>query len=567
MASDEIILRLNNVSKSFRTVDGGTIHALENISFNVKKGEFIVILGPSGCGKSTLLRIIGGLEKATHGEIHFKNQRIEGPGKERGIVFQSYTSFPWLNVFDNIAFGLKHNGRPKEEIKKEVNYYISLVGLAGKEKVIPKELSGGMKQRVAIARTLAAKPEILLMDEPLGALDAQTRSDMQSLINYIYDNTNTTIIFVTHDVEEAIFLGRRILVMTKSPGIIKTDEEITHDLPRNKQLKYKQNFISKKEYYTNLIGPKSFTVGMSEWAGFAPFRNIASSLEKDENVYFNIGLSEQLKKTGLIAQTLDSSASSLNSLIEILHRNVGKIIFSLIGSKNLGTDVLVVSRGIKHVEDFIDKKYTYIKKSLEHTMLALIFDRYNVPLKEEFGIEKSKATRDTYVEKLLKGEVSGAILCEPNISRVLKEGKFKILDYEFDQELLHAVLFVGNNALKEKKELIMDTLKYFLGSIADIRNNPGNIREILSKKLGEIQFDSPHGLFNNLKYFDLNDNISLYLDNNGKKIKNIIRCLTEISKKYGIIDEQLSFDYNDVVDSSLIKILDEENKKEVLNDT
>ncbi len=202
--------------------DGPTaVSALESISLTVEEHEFVSIVGPSGCGKSTLLYLVGGFLRPTDGEIRLRDTPIRGPGRDRGIVFQRYSLFPWLTVHDNIAYGLREMGMPRTAYEPIVAAHVRLVHLEGFERRYPRELSGGMQQRVAIAQTLACNPDILLMDEPFGALDAQTRRILQDELRRIWRRGKQTVLFVTHDVEEAVALGTRIVVMAARPGRIK----------------------------------------------------------------------------------------------------------------------------------------------------------------------------------------------------------------------------------------------------------------------------------------------------------------------------------------------------------
>jgi NitT/TauT family transport system ATP-binding protein len=195
--------------------------ALKDINFDVKTGEFMVLVGPSGCGKSTLLDLLGGLSKPTSGQILIDGKPVAGPGLDRGIVFQQYALFPWKTAKGNIEFGLEAKGVPAKERAERANHFLELVGLKGFEHRYPHELSGGMKQRVAIARSLAYDPDILLMDEPFAALDAQTRETLQSELLRIWEQTKKTIVFITHGIDEAVYLGQRVAVMTSRPGRIK----------------------------------------------------------------------------------------------------------------------------------------------------------------------------------------------------------------------------------------------------------------------------------------------------------------------------------------------------------
>ncbi len=218
------------LTKEFCREEKEPVVALDDISFEVEDGEFVCILGTSGCGKTTLLRIIAGLEKPTSGEVLVGGVPVEGPSPERGMVFQEYSLFPWRNVLENIAFGLEMKNIPKEERLKLARTYVKRVNLEGFETAYPHELSGGMRQRVAIARALANDPQVLLMDEPLGALDAQTRNQMQQELLEIWEREKKTVIFVTHSVDEAVYLADRMVVLSPRPG--RVDDIVSVDIPR-----------------------------------------------------------------------------------------------------------------------------------------------------------------------------------------------------------------------------------------------------------------------------------------------------------------------------------------------
>ena len=213
---------IDGVSHLYRPPRGREVLALDHVSLEVRNREFVALLGPSGCGKSTLLYLLGGFLPVETGAIKIDGQPVAGPGPDRGIVFQHFALFPWKTVRGNILYGLERQGMPKEEREKRAQDFIELVGLGGFEDSYPSQLSGGMKQRTAIARTLAYDPKILLMDEPFGALDAQTRALMQSELLGLWQRTPKTVIFVTHDVQEAVYLADRVAVMSARPGRIKT---------------------------------------------------------------------------------------------------------------------------------------------------------------------------------------------------------------------------------------------------------------------------------------------------------------------------------------------------------
>ncbi len=246
-------LRIDNVALRFTSRGGVPVTALENISLDVADKEFSVIVGPSGCGKTSLLRLVAGLIEPTEGAITLDNARIGGPGKDRGMVFQSYTLFPWLTVQDNVEFGLRIAGVPAAQRRETARRFIAQVGLNGFERLYPKQLSGGMMQRVALARALANDPAILLMDEPFGALDSQTRSLMQELLLDIWQASHKTVLFITHDIDESILLGDRVYVMTARPGRIKEMVEISLPRPRTVDMLTTDAFMAIKRRIMHLI--------------------------------------------------------------------------------------------------------------------------------------------------------------------------------------------------------------------------------------------------------------------------------------------------------------------------
>ena len=246
------ILSVRGIERRFASAQGSTL-ALQATDFEVAENEFVTILGPSGCGKSTLLRIVAGLDRPTAGEALLDGQRIQGPGADRGMVFQSYTLFPWLNVRDNVCFGLRERGLPRAEQLEVADGYLAKVGLKGFERHFPKQLSGGMQQRTALARALANRPRMLLMDEPFGALDHQTRELMQELLLGIWEAERTTVLFVTHDIDEAVFMASRVVVMSTRPGRIKLDRAVALPHPRHYSVKTSAVFTELKAELTEAV--------------------------------------------------------------------------------------------------------------------------------------------------------------------------------------------------------------------------------------------------------------------------------------------------------------------------
>lgn len=227
--------------------------AIEDASIDIQDNDFVCIVGPSGCGKSTLLRMLAGLDFPTAGDIIVNDKKVIGPGPDRGMVFQTYTLFPWMRVEDNIKFGLRIKKMPKDEQQEITDRYLDIIGLSKFAKAYPKELSGGMKQRVAIARALANQPEVLLMDEPFGALDPHTKSMMQLLMREIWEKEHPTVVFITHDIDEAVFLSNKIYVMSARPGRIIKEVNVYLPHKRCLDLKDSPEFIKIRKSINNLL--------------------------------------------------------------------------------------------------------------------------------------------------------------------------------------------------------------------------------------------------------------------------------------------------------------------------
>ena len=256
MHSIEPFLKLSRISKSFVSDDGETTPVIDNVSMDVSVGEFVVFLGPSGCGKTTLMRIVGGLETSNDGEVLLSGEKVTGPDRRKGMVFQAYTSFPWLTVLDNIRFGTRYrNDIGKMEKEAVADHYLQLVSLKEFSNYYVNRISGGMRQRVAIARTLAANPDVLLMDEPFGALDAQTREFLQGQLLEINKRERKTTIFVTHDVDESIVLADRIFIFSARPAsvieIIQVSQHITGE--RDISVTETQSFFELRNHIRDLM--------------------------------------------------------------------------------------------------------------------------------------------------------------------------------------------------------------------------------------------------------------------------------------------------------------------------
>lgn len=251
-----VVLEVDRLNKTFDS-SSGPVNALSDINFSIYRREFNCVIGPSGCGKSTLIRTLAGLSYPSSGQVLLDGNPVKGPGADRGMVFQSYTLFPWLSVKRNVMFGPLNAGDGEAEAERKARFWIDMVGLTKFENAYPYELSGGMKQRTAIARALANQPRILLMDEPFGALDAQTRFQMQNNLLEIWRNVEITILFITHDLEEAVYLSDRILVLDAHPGRVNEIIENPVPRPRNEEMCVSPEFLSVKQHIEKLIHPPS----------------------------------------------------------------------------------------------------------------------------------------------------------------------------------------------------------------------------------------------------------------------------------------------------------------------
>jgi len=262
---EKTTIDIKGISKIYLTKKG-EVKALEDINLRIEPGEFLSIIGPSGCGKTTLLNIVAGFLTPTTGKVLVNGEEIRGPSPERGVIFQQYAVFPWLTVYENVEFGLKNksNWLPKEEREKIVWKFIRLMGLQKFSDAYPKELSGGMKQRVAIARAYAVNPKIFLMDEPFGALDAQTRSFMQEALLKILSQERKTVMFITHSVDEAIFMSDRVIVMSAQPGRIKENLKIDIPRPRRPEHKASAKFVEYERIIESLVREEFFRIHKKE---------------------------------------------------------------------------------------------------------------------------------------------------------------------------------------------------------------------------------------------------------------------------------------------------------------
>ena len=560
------LIEIKNLGKIFKEKkEENHIRVLENININIDEGEFVVILGPSGCGKTTLLRIVAGLEKPTTGNVIFNGEEVKRPSKKRGMVFQAYTSFPWLNVFKNIEFGLIHQKMPKTERKNIVRKYIDLVGLHGFEESYPHQLSGGMKQRVAIARTLAMNPMALFLDEPFGALDAQTRQRLQEELLNIQRETGKTIFFVTHDIDEALILGSRIVVLSNLPGTIIHDEKRKNERRFSHGYSYTDEFMIEKRKYSRLIEYRNFAVALGEWTGYTPLRyaQLENFIPSQIELFF--GVSETNQKKGLIDGTYDCININLSSALDLIPRKIGKIVFATHSSSGLGTNVLIVRKNaVKSISDLAKARIGFTQHSLEHLIFAIIFKKHGIELdllnnNDERIIHTKMLNTSKY---LTDNIVDAVILSEPEITELfssLQADNYRILTTDIDQNLIQHICFVREDSIRLKKDLVSKYLKFTLESNEYFSQNENEVLSIIKRKISQHEkkgtFEKkpalPYYIFENIKIHDLDENTNLFRN---EEILNLIKQLSTLAKRTGLIEKELSEeDLVNWIDKSFIK--------------
>ena len=570
------LIEISNLGKTYNLGSKKAgLEVLKDITLSIDEGEFVIFLGPSGCGKSTLLRIVAGLETPSSGIVRVEGEEISKPSRERGMVFQSYTSFPWLTVFRNIEFGLKHSGMEKEIRYAKTQRYIDMVGLHGFEDSYPHELSGGMKQRLAIARSLVMDPKILHMDEPFGALDAQVRQSLQEEIISIQRDTGKTILFVTHDIDEALLLGSRIIVLSSLPGSIVHDEKRIEKRRLSREYFFTDDFVTDKRRFARLIEGRSLRIGLSEWAGNAP---ILYAKEKEfipPSIDLSIGLSSHQRVSGFKEGRYDVIGIEMSSLIGQIPTLSGKFVLASVGSCGIGTDVLVVRKEkVLNIEDLGKARIGFAPKSRGHLQFACIFDEHNLDFSNlTLNCERNVSiigNQHIYIEHLRAGEIDAAILTEPAITELFSsENKqyFSILDTGIDQGLFNQVYIAREDIIHRKRDLLLSYLRFVLESNALLIQNEQDTLSLLHRRFSRSgsqessfikKIDSPYYLFENLLYYDIEDNIRYFSDG---ELLNKLFLLSEIAFKAEILDELITKEeIQNCIDDSFIRNILEESE-------
>lgn len=505
------MLKIEHLTKKYINGKSSTL-ALEDVSFDVQESDFVSIIGPSGCGKSTLLRILSQLDFQTSGNYHFSKKDTV-----IGFVSQNYALFPWLTVYENIAFGLKLKNVSSDEIDKIVKRYLLITGLDKFKDSYPSQLSGGMKQRVAIVRTLANNPDIVFMDEPFGALDVQTRSQMQEFLVKVLKEEKKTVVMVTHDIEEAIYLSSKIVLLSTKPGTVKEVINITLPNPRRPELKNQPEFLEMKKSISYALKSESIRsttdekeldlnnadliIGSNIWTGIAPMY-----LAQEKGIFQSYNLDLKIatlewsvnRLDPLRNKQVDALNTTLDSALAEINKNPDLEIFMPL-DYSFGGDAIISNKKYSSIEELKGKTIGVEKGWVGHFFLDYVLIKHGLKSTDVF-IKDIKA--GDIGKELLLGTIDAASVQEPWLTKIREYGDFAILKTTQDYPpLIYAVLLVNKNVLKEKKKYFDAFKKSWKDSIKLLTNEPvESIRSVapylglseaeLAEQLGNIEFNN-----------------------------------------------------------------------------
>lgn len=461
------MLEVKNLSKIYQHPDGSSFQAIKDVSFNVKKGEIVCIVGPSGSGKSTILECLAGLSRDCQGSVRINGQASADYLKQNRIalVSQNYSNFPWLSVFENVATGFYGQGLTELAIEKSTNTLLKRVGLYKAKGQFISKLSGGMQQRVAIVRAIAQRTDVIVFDEPFGALDIQTRSQMQEFLARLWEEEQRTMVLVTHDIDEAIYLANRIFVLGTNPGTIKEIVDVPLVRPRKPEVRFQKEFVDLKKYITYIIRSESIKAQLEEgemvesdllkmglyiWPGNTPLY-----YAKDSGLFIKHGLNvEQIafddnvrkvelwreNKLDVINVTLDKALELCSTvpdlrIIEVLNRSVG-------------ADALIVRDDINTIQELQGKTIGLERSSAAEFFLFHLLDLEGMSSKD-VKIKDMKCSE--IGAAIISGKIDGGVLWEPWLNKALTFSDMKLLESAADYPVLYDVLIARNKTLQQKK--------------------------------------------------------------------------------------------------------------------
>jgi NitT/TauT family transport system ATP-binding protein len=491
-------LQICSVSKNFSGAGGKKIEAVKKVSVQVKDKEFVAIVGPSGCGKTTLLKAVAGLLKPSEGEIYLNGKLVMKPSRNRGLVFQHPTSFPWLSVLENVEFGLKLQNTDEKKRKQAAEQLIDLVGLSGSENSNINSLSGGMKQRVAIATVLANNPDVLLMDEPFSALDAQTRGLMQELILTIREETKKTVLFVTHDIDEAIFLADRVYIMSAKPGEIKDVVNVRLPRPRTPEMKLSEDFIKIKKHISYIIRgesikaaqvkleairPKAIKIGVHTWPGNMPFY-LADELGLYKKHGLEVELISQEKEEDRITSLENGEVDLLNLTADtaaIAKEKGLDLQLFLCLNKSVGGDAIIVKKHIKKIEELKGRNIAVERGWVSHFFLLHVLDKYGL---DEKDVKVVHMKGSDIGAALISDKVDAAVLWEPWLTQAKRlSGSYSIISSKEEPVVLD-VLATTREILRNKPEKIRKIVRVWFESLSYLDRKQERANKIMAIPLG-----------------------------------------------------------------------------------
>lgn len=502
------MLRIDHLTKQYRH-DDAVISALQDINFTVHSAEFIAVIGPSGCGKSTLLRILAGLETHTAGDLIFKNKKTK---TSIGFIAQSYALFPWLTVAQNIAFGLKLKKMPTAEIDRLIKKYLLVTGLTAFKDLHPYQLSGGMQQRVAIVRTLATNPDIILMDEPFGALDVQTRSQMQEFLVKIFSEANGAVILVTHDIDEAIYLADRVVILSTKPGSVKEIVDIPFAKPRRPEIKNQPDFLKIKKSISyvlksesiksvtdekaSLSDAKDFVIGSNIWTGIAPLY-----LAKEKGIFARHNLDPKIatlewskdRLEPLRTKKVDALCTTLDSALLEMERTPGLKIYMPL-DVSYGGDAIVSLSKIKKIKELKGKTIGIEQGWVSHFFWQYVLARENINI-ADVHLKNIKAS--DIGKELLLGHIDAASVQEPWLTKIKEYTEITTLKTTRDYPpLIYAVLLVQEDVLEAKKNYFNAFKKSWFESVNTLSRDAAASIKLVAPYLGMSEIELAEQLEN-----------------------------------------------------------------------
>lgn len=543
------MLKIKNVSKTYINSDNSHNEAIKNISLDIQDGEFVAFVGPSGCGKSTILKLISGLDHPSAGNIYAGDVEIKNPNKDRGIVFQHFALFPWLTVYENIAFGLRLQNKNQKEINDIVSRYLKIIGLDYYKDKYPNSLSGGMQQRVAIARTLANDPKMLLLDEPFGALDVQTRSQLQEFLAVLWEETRKTTILVTHDVEEAIYLADRVYILSTRPGKIKETIAISLPRPRRPELRFNEGFLRIKKHISYIIRSEAIKsslekdhlqqgnvlrIGLDAWLGNTPFY-----IAKDLNLYSHHSIDTELlsiekdeDRMGTWKKgEVDLRNLPLDTAVLLKERYPELKIVSVLNRSN-GGDALVSKKDVGSIHDLRGKKIAVEKMWISHFFLLYLLQKAGMSSSDVTIVDMPGSDIGS---ALISGLSDAAILWEPWLSKLIELGDYKILADTKSHPILYDVL-VGSEELITSRYSEIDKLKkVWLEAIDIVQKDKAESARIAASYIGISEREVSEGL----------DKIQLENSFDSKELISLIEECQKVLAKEGLLKKH--FDAKELI--------------------